>query len=98
MQGRVRPVESLAPLTRASPTLQVVVSSFALHLIDGSRLLTTLVQLALVAEFLLVLTPHKRPVIGEEMGWALVDEQRFDGIELGDNKRVRCRLYRSTFI
>jgi hypothetical protein len=77
---------------------QVVVSSFALHLIDGSRLLTTLVQLALVAEFLLVLTPHKRPVIGEEMGWALVDEQRFDGVDLGDNKRVRCRLYRSTFL
>lgn len=57
-----------------------------------------MLQLALVAEFLLVLTPHKRPVISQEMGWELVDEQRFDGVELGDNKRVRCRLYRSTYL
>ena len=47
---------------------------------------------------MLVLTPHKRPVISQEMGWELVDEQRFDGVELGDNKRVRCRLYRSTYL
>lgn len=65
----------------------LVVCSFALHLAEPSRLPAVCYQLSVVAPALLVLTPHKRPVIRAEWGWELVRE---DVVE-----RVRARLHRS---
>ena len=64
----------------------LVVCSFALHLAEASRLPGVCQQLSLVAPTLLVLTPHKRPVIREAWGWRLAGEFVW--------ARVRCRLYR----
>ena len=65
----------------------LIVCSFALHLLQASRLAGTLTQLALCAPELWVLTPHKRPEIRESWGWRLVDEIVVE--------RVRGRAYMS---
>jgi SAM-dependent methyltransferase len=65
----------------------LIVCSFALHLCEPSRLPAVAQQLALVGESLLVLTPHKRPVIRAEWGWERAGEEVVE--------RVRARSYRS---
>ena len=64
----------------------LVACSFALHLVEPSRLPAVCQQLALVSDALLILTPHKRPVIKREWGWELVGEEVVE--------RVRARMYR----
>ncbi|MGC4031852.1 MAG: hypothetical protein QM754_09000 [Tepidisphaeraceae bacterium] len=63
----------------------LIVCSFALHLAEPSRLPTLCWELAGVADQLLVLTPHKRPVIDDAWGWRLEEETV--------RQRVRARLY-----
>ena len=66
----------------------LIVCSFALHLVEISRLPILMFQLAQVSDTLLILTPHKRPQIKPEWGWKLVTEVLED--------RVRARLYRTS--
>jgi hypothetical protein len=66
-----------------------VICSFALHLCEPSRLPGVLGALALASERLLVLSPHKRPVIRPGWGWNLLDE-RYE-----PDWRIRSRLFRS---
>lgn len=68
-----------------------VVCSFALHLCKQSYLATTCSALAMAADYMIVLTPHKRPEIKPAWGWKLVSDER------DDHWRVRSRLYSSTF-
>eukprot|EP00746_Dinoflagellata_sp_MGD_P164668 gnl/MRDRNA2_/MRDRNA2_93431_c0_seq1.p1 gnl/MRDRNA2_/MRDRNA2_93431_c0~~gnl/MRDRNA2_/MRDRNA2_93431_c0_seq1.p1 ORF type:complete len:573 (+),score=169.43 gnl/MRDRNA2_/MRDRNA2_93431_c0_seq1:58-1776(+) len=63
----------------------LVISSFSLHLLDKSFHHMTLAALARSCRALLVLTPHKRPVIEPSTGWTQVEELLQD--------RVRVRLY-----
>ncbi len=65
----------------------LIVCSFALHLVEVSRLPMLLFQLAQITNTLLILTPHKRPQIKPEWGWNLESEVLED--------RVRARLYRT---
>lgn len=65
----------------------LIVCSFALHLIEPSRLPLVCVQLSLISPALLILTPHKRPQVRREWGWVLDCEMVV--------QRVRSRLYRS---
>ena len=64
----------------------LIVCSFALHLCEPSRLPAVAQQLSLTGDALLILTPHKRPIIRREWGWELVDEAVVE--------RVRARWYR----
>lgn len=64
----------------------LIVCSFALHLVELSKLPMLLFQLAQITNTLLILTPHKRPQIKPEWGWNLEAEMLED--------RVRARLYR----
>jgi SAM-dependent methyltransferase len=64
----------------------LIVCSFALHLVEVSRLPTVAFQLAQVSETLLILTPHKRPYLKAEWGWKPESETL--------ETRVRARLYR----
>jgi SAM-dependent methyltransferase len=64
----------------------LVVCSFALHLCEPSRLPVVLHQLAMTSPDLVVVTPHKRPMIHERWGWRLQGEFMRD--------RVRARWYR----
>ena len=67
----------------------VTISSYAMHLIDQSRLFTTCQALALVSAKLIVISPHKRPEIAPSMGWTL--EEEFT------ETKVHVKLYRSMF-
>lgn len=72
-------------------TYDLVVCSFALHLLDESFLPTVCAELARRASRLLIFTPHKRPQLREDWGWQLVTEKVIaDGRE-----RVRGRMYTS---
>jgi SAM-dependent methyltransferase len=66
----------------------LIVCSFALHLVEISRLPRVVFQLAQVAQTLLILTPHKRPNLKPEWGWLLESEIL--------EARVRARLYRTS--
>ena len=68
----------------------LVVCSFALHLAEPSRLPGIAWALAQVAPALLILTPHKRPVLRPEWGWRLSAEFVQD--------RIRARLYETAVI
>jgi SAM-dependent methyltransferase len=62
--------------------------SFALHLCETSRLPVLCSRLAEIGGNLVVITPHKRPVIDAAWGWELRDEV--------SRNRVRARWYVST--
>lgn len=63
----------------------VIVCSFAAHLIAPSYLPLVMIQLRFVAKKLIILTPHKRPQISPDWGWTLQDEFV--------HERIRARLY-----
>jgi SAM-dependent methyltransferase len=65
----------------------LIVCSFALHLVEPSKLPMLMFQLAQTTDTLLILTPHKRPNLKPEWGWNLQAEMLED--------RVRARLYRT---
>ena len=65
----------------------LIVCSFALHLVELSKLPMLMFQLAQITDTLLILTPHKRPQLKPEWGWNLQAEILED--------RVRARLYRT---
>jgi hypothetical protein len=79
--------EDVAAGSLAGRTYSLIVCSFALHLCETSRLPAVAYQLSLVSPDLLVLTPHKRPVIRPEWGWTSAGETVVE--------RVRSRWYRS---
>ncbi len=66
----------------------LVVCSYALHLLEPSRLPRLAYQLSRIAATLLVLTPHKRPDLRAEWGWLLAGEMVIE--------RARVRHYLST--
>ena len=66
----------------------LIVCSYALHLLPVSRLPVLAYQLQRLAPALIILTPHKRPQLREAWGWRLEDEIVVE--------RVRARLYFAT--
>jgi 2-polyprenyl-3-methyl-5-hydroxy-6-metoxy-1,4-benzoquinol methylase len=77
--------EQIAAGALSGRIYDTIVCSFALHLLEPSRLPGLLARLAEIAYTLIVLTPTKRPRIEPETGWIEVDEVLHD--------RVRARLY-----
>ena len=65
----------------------LVVCSYALHLLEPSRLPRLAYQLSRRAGALLVFTPHKRPQLRSDWGWVLTGEMVVE--------RVRARNYQS---
>ena len=63
----------------------LIICSFALHLVEYSYLPSICYELAQISPKLLILTPHKRPII--RWGWDLIDELVVD--------RVRARYYQA---
>lgn len=78
--------EDIAAGVLAGRQYSLIVCSFAMHLIEESWLPALLTALGLISGNLLILTPHKRPEIKTEWGWALEDEFVLE--------RVRARFYR----
>jgi SAM-dependent methyltransferase len=77
--------EDIANGVLENQKFSLIVCSFALHLVEASRLPTIAFQLAQIADTLLILTPHKRPNLKAEWGWNLEAEVL--------ETRVRARLY-----
>jgi len=65
----------------------IIICSFALHLIGCSYLPSICYELSMISKKLLIITPHKKPTI--KCGWSLLDEFV--------HNRVRVRLYQSTY-
>ena len=74
----------------ASKGYDLCICSFALHLLDTSKLFGCCYQLALKCKYLLILSPHKRPELKQEMGWNFV----FEIVE----ERIHAKLYQSNLI
>jgi SAM-dependent methyltransferase len=72
------------------PCYNLTVCSFALHLLDVSKLFGCCYQLALKSNYLLLLSPHKRPEIKPEMGWEFL----FEIVE----DRIHAKLFRSRLL
>lgn len=79
--------EDIAAGCLADRQYDLIVCSFAMHLIETSWLPKLCTQLSLITPKLFVLTPHKRPHIKDDWGWSL-------DYELLEN-RVRLRSYDS---
>jgi hypothetical protein len=75
--------ERIAAGALAGRDYSLIVCSFAMHLCEPSRLPALATQLALIADALLVLTPHKRPTLQAAWGW------RYRGELLQERVRVR---------
>ncbi len=78
--------ESIASGALAGRRYSLIICSFAMHLIEESWLPALLTQLGLIANSLMIITPHKRPEINADWGWTLEGEFVVS--------RVRARLYR----
>ena len=79
--------EDIAAGALAGRHYSLIVCSYALHLLQSSRLPRLAYTLSHLAPALLVLTPHKRPHLRPEWGWALAGEMVVE--------RVRVRYYLS---
>jgi SAM-dependent methyltransferase len=82
--------EEIAAGAIANRHFSLLVCSFAMHLCPGSRLAALALQLSLIAPGMIIVTPHKRPMLREKWGWKLEGEFVM--------QRVRARWYRSGLI
>jgi hypothetical protein len=82
--------EQVAAGALSDRSYSLIVCSFALHLLEESRLPRVAIQLGRIGTRLLILTPHKRPQIRADWGWELEREMVVE--------RVRSRLYRSVTV
>ncbi|MDE1462056.1 class I SAM-dependent methyltransferase [Spartinivicinus poritis] len=81
--------EEIAQGGIAGKQYELVICSFAMHLVDESWLPKLCFHLSLIANHLIILTPLKRPKIQADWGWIL-------DFELLEN-RVRARSYSSLY-
>jgi len=79
--------EQIAAGVLAGRKYSLIVCSYALHLLEGSRLPVVAQQLAVASSALLVLTPNRRPEIKAEWGWEECGRFAVDA--------VKTRFYRS---
>lgn len=80
--------EQIAAGALADRHYSLIVCSFAMHLIERSRLPGLCAALSRIGDSLLILTPHKRPELRPDWGWELTHECVI--------QRVRSRLYQTT--
>ena len=84
--GRVT-FEQIATGALADQRYSLIVCSFAMHLLEPSRLPKLAYALGDIGDSLLIVTPHKRPEIRADWGWKLRQEMVL--------QKVRSRLYRA---
>lgn len=77
--------------------LDVVIASYALHLVtDNGQLFDLLTALAQTAHYLVVLSPHKKPVIKDNWaGWQAI---RLNTLFEQVIDRTHVRVFRSTYL
>ncbi|PFH53875.1 hypothetical protein AMATHDRAFT_136536 [Amanita thiersii Skay4041] len=90
------------PPSSENMQLEMVVCSFALHLIENpSELFALLWELSTKARWLVVIAPHKKPEIKDGWGWLKWNPDKWAECPMTESKgeylhdRVHCRVYRS---
>lgn len=78
--------EQIASGALSARSYSLIVCSFALHLVEESRLPLLAYQLSRIAPSLLILSPHKRPHLNPAWGWTCTHQIVIE--------RVRMWLYR----
>ncbi|EPY53443.1 fungal protein [Schizosaccharomyces cryophilus OY26] len=79
----------------------LVICSFALHLLtDPSKLFATCYALATQCRWLLIVSPHKQPILKPEWGWIPWNIETWLPLDYGDNhdhviERVHGRFFQS---
>ena len=69
-------------------TCDLMICSYALHLLPSSYLWQFLTVIAKLTSYLIIVTPHKNPQIDIKTGWEIVSELRFPDCH------QRYRLYK----
>lgn len=80
--------EQIAAGALRGRTYSLIGCSFAMHLCPPSQLPMLLIELSQIARQLVILSPHKRPIIRDGWGWRLQDSFT--------EQRVHVRLLEST--
>ncbi|CAL1713374.1 unnamed protein product [Somion occarium] len=95
-------LSSLEADTLDVPVIEMVICSFALHLIENpSELFSLLWELSTKCRWLVVLAPHKKPEIKPGWGWMKWDVETWSECLMTQSTgeflkdRVHCRVYRS---
>jgi len=65
----------------------IIICSYALHLVDKSKLPQIIYQLSCVCDYFLLISPNKKPVINESWGMSLNNSEYLNG--------VRIKLYKT---
>ncbi|XWK87761.1 MAG: class I SAM-dependent methyltransferase [Phormidium sp.] len=86
-QAEIYTFEDIANGVLTGRHYSLILCSFALHLVDRSRLPLLLYQLSLIADTMVIVTPHKRPQLKAEWGWIFLDEITIE--------RVRAWLFQT---
>ncbi|MFB2897000.1 hypothetical protein ACE1CI_29145 [Aerosakkonemataceae cyanobacterium BLCC-F50] len=86
-QAEIYTFEDIAAGVLTGRNYSLIVCSFALHLVSQSRLPLLLYQLSLIADTMVIVTPHKRPQLKAEWGWIFLDEITIE--------RVRAWLFQT---
>ncbi|TFK40694.1 hypothetical protein BDQ12DRAFT_679873 [Crucibulum laeve] len=91
-----------ADMSLSSPHIEMVICSFAMHLIENpSELFSLLWELSTKARWLVILAPHKKPELKEGWGWSKWNTDTWQECLMTEhagellNDRVHCRIYRS---
>lgn len=81
--------EDIATGSLSEEKYGTIICSYALHLVKEDLLPVLAMQMSMIAEHLVIITPHKRPDIEEKWGWSLKNEIVLD--------RTRARHYKSSY-
>ncbi|EMD40000.1 hypothetical protein CERSUDRAFT_45715, partial [Gelatoporia subvermispora B] len=103
LSGRVHhPPELAAHPGNDAPLIDMIVCSFALHLVESpSELFALLWELSTKARWMVIIAPHKKPDIKDGWGWCKWDVDAWRESRMTDShgeflqERVHCRVYRS---
>lgn len=79
--------EDIAAGSLALKKYSLIICSYALHLIEPSKLPLLLFKLGRISPLLVIVSPHKNPVIKPEWGWKISSEFT--------EERVHARLFAS---
>lgn len=94
--------DAISPREILPNLVEMVICSFALHLIDTpSELFALLWELSTKCRWLVILAPHKKPQIKDGWGWSKWDTEKWSNCSMAEVQgeflfdRVHCRVYRS---
>ncbi|KAI0319364.1 hypothetical protein OF83DRAFT_1275655 [Amylostereum chailletii] len=101
-EGFSRPDSQATHANTPPESIDIVLCSFALHLVESpSELFALLWELSTKCRWLIVLEPHKKPEIKDGWGWTKWDVKSWSACRMAETQgeylydRVHCRVYRS---